>query len=782
MSRERVAIVLVSHSRELAEATAALARQMTGDAVTIRCAAGAGEDGAVLGTDALRIVDALTATDGEAGTVVLMDLGSALLSAGMALDLLDEAARARVVLCPAPFVEGAVAAAARALGGGDRAAVAAEARAALAPKCQQLDPPPPDGPANSPTGADEPGSEVVIADPHGLHARPAARMVELAGRLGARLTVRNLDTGKGPVPATSLVALLSLGAAHGHRLRIEADGDLEAARAMTALVATFAAEPDAAPVGQHGEGRAIPVSPGIAIGPLVTPAGSRLPAAAAAPAAEPAKERARLEAAIAAVRQRLDGPHRPGLAAEMLAVQSALLADPALSERALALVAGERLDAAAAFVRAADAVAATFREHPDPYVRARGTDLRDAVAAVLRELAGVADAVPCPDTPSILLAQDLTPSLAAALDPSRILGVIDRGGGPTSHAAILLRAAGIPAVAGAAMLVPPGASGIAALDGATGEVWLEPDRDERQAIAARHEAWLAGRGSPAVPGGKVALRDGRSIELWANVTGRADAEAARRAGAFGIGLLRTEMLFLDRAEAPAEEEQVTTLAAILAPFAGAPVVVRTLDAGGDKPIPYMGLPPEANPYLGLRGLRLSLARQALFEIQLRAILRAGQGHDLRLMLPMVTEPAEVATARAILDDVHRALTQARVPHAWPVPVGIMVEVPAAAIRIGDFASCADFFSIGTNDLTQYTLAAERGHPDLHRFADPLHPAVLDLVGRVAEAGAAFGRPVAVCGEAAGDLEAACALVGRGIERLSMGASSIPIVADALTGL
>jgi phosphocarrier protein FPr len=769
MSPARVALVLVSHSRTLAEAVAALAGQMTGGEVTILCAAGTGEGGDELGTDALRIVAALNEVDGPAGTVVLMDLGSAVLSAGMALDFLDEEVRARVSLCAAPFVEGAVAAAAAALGGADRAVIAAEAMAALAPKRQQLGGEEEVAQPAAVVGAHT--AEAAIPDPHGLHARPAARLVELAGRLGGAITVENLDNGRGPVSAASLVALLSLQATQGHRLRIAAT-DAAAARAMVDLVATFRGDVEAAPMPVAGEGRAVPISAGVAIGPVVRLVATDLPAARE-PAGEPALERARLEAALAVVRKRLGEP-RDALAGAMLGVQAALLADPALRQRALALIdGGERLGAAAALARAADEAAAVFARQADPYLRAREADLRDAVGAVLRELAGGTAALGLPEEAGVLLTEDLPPSLAAALDPARVLGVIDRRGGPTSHAAILLRAAGIPAVAGAAALVPADVEGPIAFDGGTGEVWLAPGEAERREIEARRAA--AAKSEAPLPGGTVTLAGGRTVELWANVAGRVDAEAAHRAGAFGIGLLRTEMTFLERATAPGEEEQVAGLAAILAPFRGAPVVVRTLDAGGDKPIPYMGLAPEANPYLGLRGLRLSLARRSLFETQLRAILRAGHGHDLRIMLPMVTEPAEVVEARAVLAAAHAALAREGVAHAWPVPVGIMVEVPAAALAVRSFEAVADFFSIGTNDLTQYTLAAERGHPALHRFADPLHPAVLELVRRVA----ASDRPVSVCGEAAGEPKAAKALVEAGITRLSMGAAAIPKVAAVL---
>jgi len=277
----------------------------------------------------------------------------------------------------------------------------------------------------------------------------------------------------------------------------------------------------------------------------------------------------------------------------------------------------------------------------------------------------------------------------------------------------------------------------------------------------------------------VRLACGREIELWANVSGLGDARAARAAGAFGIGLLRTEMLFLDRLEAPSEQEQAELLADIFAVFAGAPIVVRTLDAGGDKALPYLGLEAEANPYLGVRGVRLSLARPALFEAQLRAILVAARGHDVRIMVPMIATAAEIKAARSALERAHEALDAEGKPHLWPVPVGIMVEVPAAALTAEGLARHSDFFSIGTNDLTQYALAAERGHPKLHALADAAHPAVLRLVRAVVGAGRAASRPVSVCGEAAADPIAAALLVGLGIDKLSMGAAALGGAHDEL---
>jgi len=337
----------------------------------------------------------------------------------------------------------------------------------------------------------------------------------------------------------------------------------------------------------------------------------------------------------------------------------------------------------------------------------------------------------------------------------------------------------IPAVAAAGPLLPDDLPSVAALDGSTGEIILAPSAEQRLAFEARRARATEARTGVALRDGVIKAPDGSEIELWANVTGVADAKAARAAGAFGIGLLRTEIMFLDRADPPGEEEQASALRPIFEVFAGRPITVRTLDAGGDKPMPYLRMPREDNPFLGVRGLRLSLRELPVFEAQLRAILTAGYGHRVEIMLPMVTDAEEVVAARAALERAHAALRSAGVAHLWPAPLGIMVEVPAAALEASTLAEISDFFSIGTNDLTQYTLAAERGHPDLARFARASHPAVLRLIGAVAAAAGAAGRHVAVCGEAAGEPAVAPLFVSAGVRALSMSASMLPGVAAAL---
>jgi phosphocarrier protein FPr len=780
-----VALVLVSHSRPLAEAVATLARQMAGDKLTIACAAGIGPDGSELGTDGTAIAAAIEQADNPAGTVVLMDLGSALISADVALDLIDPDIKTRVTLSAAPFVEGAVVAAARAAAGGSRAEVAAEATAALMPKSVQL------GEESAPVqaaapeaGAPDAVAEATIRDPAGLHARPAAQIVALASTFDASVTIADITRKSDPASAGSMVALAGLGVRTNDRLAIAARGReaRQAVAAISELIGGFVGTGDAPPPPQRAlqAGRAIPVVPGVVMGPLVR-LQRATPQVPTWRSEDPPGEITRLKRAVTAAERSIGASAVGNTSGDIFVVQLALLRDPAIIDRAKSLISTERHNAAFAWQQAIEEAAQHYRALEDPYLKAREADVRDVGLVVLRALLNTRPAELPSGPPAILLVDELAPSEAALLDPARVLGVIDARGGPTSHAAIMLRAVGIPAVAGAAAMVPPKGAQAAGLDGSTGEVWFDPDAEQCERIAQRHAVWKSGQSRTPI-GGRLKTPDGHEVELWANVSGLADARAARLGGAVGIGLLRTEMLFLDRAEAPSEAEQVKLLREIFEVFTDHPIVVRTLDAGGDKPIPYLAMEPEPNPFLGLRGIRLLLARTELFETQLRAILVAGKDHDVRIMLPMIATNDELVRARACLDRAHRSLKQAGTPHLWPVPFGIMIEVPAAALVAEQLATQCDFFSIGTNDLTQYVLAAERGHPGLGGYADTAHPAVLRLIAEVVEAGRVAGRSVSVCGESAADPALAGLLVGLGVTRLSMGAASLAGVWKALEKL
>jgi phosphoenolpyruvate-protein phosphotransferase len=383
--------------------------------------------------------------------------------------------------------------------------------------------------------------------------------------------------------------------------------------------------------------------------------------------------------------------------------------------------------------------------------------------------------------PVILFAEEITPTETAQLDMRQILGLITVGGGPTSHSAILARALGIPALSGidvALEKVPDNTPVV--LDGFKGFLWIDPDPETRSTLQERRDEWLNQRKklqeSSLAP---ATMRDGRHIEVAANAGSLLDARSAIENGAEGIGLLRTEFLYLTRQTPPSEEEQFNTLQEFGQIMGNRPIIVRTLDVGGDKELPYLHLTPEANPFLGVRAIRISLRNPELFNPQLRAILRAGADHHMRIMFPMVANRDEIRMARKKLEQIHQALQEENIPHGWPIETGIMVEVPAAAVLSSTLAEDVDFFSIGTNDLTQYTLAAERGNPELSAFADALHPAVLHLIKQVIEAAHAHGKWAGICGELAGDPLATPILAGLGIDELSMTPVSIPRVKELL---
>ncbi len=795
-----VGLVIVAHSATLAEGVKELVEQMVQGRVPIATAGGVDDPQNPFGTDAMRVLEAIRQVYSEDGVVVLMDLGSAVLSAEMALEFLPEEQRRHVYLCEAPLVEGAIAAAVQAAAGGDVERVLAEARAALSGKQAQLGAAattPPTAPSAPPAQGQE--VRVRVRNRLGLHARPAAQFVATASRFQARIHVRNVTRGTGPADAKSINQIATLGVRQGDEIAITAEGP-DAAAALQALVDLVEAnfgepedlslpeEPKAGPPPPTSPApppnllRGIPASPGIAVGPahIYRPLPPEIPDM---PALDPAVEWAHLEAALAQARQEIDAL-RARAAAEVDAYTAALfdahrliLDDPALLEAARRHIDEAGLNAAAAWHRAVEAVVAAYERLEDPYLRQRAADVRDVGLRVLRHLAGTAALGPRLERPAILVAEDLLPSETMHLDREKTLGICTALGGATSHAAILARALGIPAVVGvgvAILNVPEGEE--LALNGETGEVWVHPTPEQKARLQARREAWQRGRQqAAAVAEAPAVTQDGRRVQVLANIVGVADAQAAVTYGAEGVGLFRTEFLFVNRAQPPDEDEQVAVYREVLEVLGDRPCVIRTLDIGGDKPIPYLHLAAEANPFLGWRGVRLTLDEPDLLRTQLRAILRAAAGREVKIMVPMVTLLAEVQAVRRMLEEVRAAL--AREGHALPraVALGIMVETPAAALLADVLAPAVDFFSLGTNDLSQYTMAADRTNDRVARLADALHPAVLRLIRQTVEAGHAVGIDVSVCGEAAGDLLAVPVLVGLGVDALSMNPPTIPEV-------
>ena len=400
---------------------------------------------------------------------------------------------------------------------------------------------------------------------------------------------------------------------------------------------------------------------------------------------------------------------------------------------------------------------------------------------MLARLLGIPPPRPELAEPGILVTADLVPADAAALDPATALGVATAFGGPTSHAAVLARSLGIPAAVGLGEALLAVAEGTTiALDGDRGVVHVDPPAGTVAEFAsrrrAREEADRAARAESREP---ATTRDGVVIEVAANIGTLEDVAAAMAAGCDGVGLFRTEFLFMGREAMPDEDEQEAAYRTAADALEGRPMIVRTLDAGADKPIPYLGQAEEANPFLGVRGLRLGLERPELLQAQLRALVRVAVDHPVRVMFPMVATLEELRRARERRPGRRRRVAARghRVPER--LEVGVMIEVPSAALIADRLARESDFFSIGTNDLTQYVLAAERGNERVAGIADPLHPAVLQLVARTADAAVARGGWTGVCGELAADPLATPLLLGLGVRELSMGAPAIPHVKHAV---
>jgi len=450
-----------------------------------------------------------------------------------------------------------------------------------------------------------------------------------------------------------------------------------------------------------------------------------------------------------------------GLTAEsgILEAQALMLDDPALVDGASELMAqGRPADESVATALAP--FADMLRASPDPVFQARAADVEDVVGQLRRALHGGGGTPPAPLQPSIVVARDLAPSQTAGLDRALVLGFATEQGSATAHTAILARALGLPAVVGIPGLLEAVEDGQAVLlDGDEGTLVLDPPAEVVATV--RPSAQAAADAEPAV------TRDGRRVEIGCNAAGVDDARRAAAAGADGIGLLRSEFLFLGSDRLPSEDEQVAVLEEVSMAMGERPVILRTLDVGADKPLPALPQPPEANPALGVRGLRLQLLRRPdLLLDQLRAALRVSARHPLRLMFPMVSTLDEVRQAKALLEQARRDVNPSAADGSG-MQVGIMIEVPAAAVGADLLAAEVDFFSLGTNDLTQYLFAADRTNPELAPLADSLHPSLLRMIDQVVKAAHRRHRWVGVCGEMASDLWAVPLLVGLGIDELSV---------------
>lgn len=649
----------------------------------------------------------------------------------------------------------------------------------------------------SETGETLVSEAAVIPNSSGLHARPAATLARLARGYHCDLRLRK---GEALANVRSLSAIMGLDIRKGDKVYLVARGK-DAREAIAALLPALRqglgedtaapaakppskkAAPAGAPSGDPGLLAGIGAAPGLAAGKafLLHETETTAPEYGETPE----RERRLLEEALRISRLQLaalqDRLSTSGEADEagIFGAHLELLEDPALLELAESAIAKGKSAAfswKAAFTTHADRLAAM----PNELLAARACDLRDVGRRTLSHLPGgeQKDLSALPDG-CILLAEELTPSDLASLDRAKVLGCATVGGGATAHIAILAQSFGLPlVVALEPRLLQIKAGSELILDGEKGTLNLNPSAADLAGVRSRLAAAKERRLKEAQSAGQPAVTlDGCRIGIFANIGDAGEAGTAVKLGAEGVGLLRSEFLFLERAVAPSEDEQAAAYGEAAAALGKErSLVIRTLDIGGDKQAPYLHLPKEENPFLGERGIRVSLDRPELLRTQARAVLRAAASGNVSLMFPMIAGIEEYRAARAIV------LEEAGQLNLKPVPVGIMIEVPAAAVMAETFAREADFFSIGTNDLTQYTLAMDRGHPKLAGKADALHPAVLRLISMVVEAARPHNKPVAVCGGLAGDPKGIPLLLGLGVTELSVTAPAVPSVKAAVREL
>lgn len=532
------------------------------------------------------------------------------------------------------------------------------------------------------------------------------------------------------------------------------------------------------------------VSEGLAMAQihLFTP---KLPEISRQPAADAEAEVAKLEKTLAAAEEELRGLYET--AKEKMGEQEAEIFDAHLTilgdeysvrEPIIQRIREQKQNAAAAITDQFDELAQMFRSLGDELMAERAADAEDLKQQLLRICLGCGrqDLSVLPSD-VIVLAEELTPSDTVRMDTAHVKGIATRLGGATAHSAIIARTLGIPAAAGIDGWQTEALNGhMAILDGADGTLTVDPTDEETACYQSRKaQADCEAQALEAFRTCPSQTKDGAALEICANIGTPQEAQQAMKYGADGVGLFRSEFLFMDRDALPTEDEQFEAYRMAAQTMAGKPLIIRTLDVGGDKKLPTLELPHEDNPFLGFRAIRMTLSHPEIFRPQLRAILRAAAYGDVRVMFPMIGSMDQLREAKALLREQEQTLQAEGVP-TGPVKVGMMVEIPAAAVLAEEFAKEVDFFSIGTNDLTQYTLAVERGNAAVAHLYAPEHPAVLRLIAMTAQAAAERHIPCGMCGEAAGDPKLAPAFVGMGVNELSMSPRRVPAVRKLLSGL
>ncbi|WP_394151983.1 phosphoenolpyruvate--protein phosphotransferase [Vibrio maritimus] len=783
-----VGIVVVSHSRLLAEGVAELATQMTQGKANLAIAAGVDDPENPIGTDAIAVMGAIEEVCDAGGAVVLMDLGSALLSTEMALELLDDEIRDKVALVSAPIVEGTMAASVAAAAGLPIEAVIAEATSALDVKREHLG-----EDINAPVAGEsaivETDSKALrfewtVKNPHGIHARPAAAIV---GCLAPFTSDVQLEKAGQKVSAKSLNSIAKLGVRCDEVIVFYASGsDAEQAlAAFTQLAQEHFGEAEQVAKGAHiepeteqeveivndidGALAGISVNGGIVTAPAVIFT-QEMPAVPTRDFLGADAEIAKTRQAIAEVKANLEAPSKLPHG-EIFAAHAMMLADPEIALKVEALI-SDACIAEQAWFDVMMALAEQYKSADSQYMREREADVYDICRQVMLALTGEKPKAITINEPSVLLARDLMPSDVAGLDKAKVMAICLSEGGKTSHSAILARAMGIPAVVkvqGCLEQVEVGDE--ITVDGFSGLLWFAPSQATKEELASKRHEWLAAQELALQNAQSQAVtQDGTEISALANIGGPEDVETALSNGAEGVGLFRTEFLFQESEQLPTEDEQYDVYKQIASAFGDKPITIRSLDVGGDKPLAAYPMPEEENPFLGQRGVRLCLKHEELFATQLRAVIRAhAEQPNIQLMIPMIATVSEVKAVKALIASLREQLGFESIS----LPVGIMIEVPAAVFNADALAAEVDFFSIGTNDLTQYVMAADRGNSEVAELVNYFEPAVLKAIELTVQSANKAGISVSMCGEMAGDTSATELLIKLGLRKFSASSALLP---------
>lgn len=792
-----IGLVIVSHSAKIAEGVRELTQQIAQDRLSMALAAGIGDHDKGIGTDPIRIMDAIKSVYSVDGVIVFMDLGSAVLSTETAIDLLDPTWREHIHLCYGPLIEGVVVAAVQALIGQPVQTVLAEANAALGAKHAHLTEALPES-VLSPLALNSLSTvhahELVLRVPNklGLHARPAAQLVKIASQYKSRLLIRNKTR---LANAHSINQIAVLGARQGDELRFLADG--EDAEPLLKEIQAFAnnnfgellhsSSPNNLPYQAKTNYPAhvltgIPASKGIAIAEAYSII-TTMPDVAPRKILDAVAETLRLQSAIHSVVEELKhlaetslqrlGQHE----ASIFEAQVLILQDSELQDSACKQIMETQVNAESVWWQVIEQLVQRYRELEDALLDERANDIHELGKHVLQRLAPVPAKLSQPTKPFILLVSEPSSADFAQLDEQLVMGIIAEKGGLSSHSTIIARALGVPTIIGFKDISKIQAGHLIAMDGEKGWVWTALSSSEQAELEEATRHWLRARAQMRLHSQSIALTlDGKQIDILANIGKVEDVPHALEIGAEGVGLLRTEYLFMNRDNLPSEDEQYDLYSQAAQALHGYPLIIRTLDLGGDKPLKSIPLEFEANPLLGYRGLRYWLASPAIHISQLRAIYRASAlCNNIKLMLPMLSTLNELEQAKQIIQQVQAKLAVDGILYNPATELGIMIEVPSTVFIAEQLAKQVDFFSIGTNDLTQYMMATDRNHPHLHQLADYFQPAVLQAIKHVVATAQRAKIDLSVCGEMAGDPLAIPLLVAMGISKLSM---NTPAIAEA----